>query len=108
MSLTVENALTVPYRIVGNEKKTVKRVTFDSSYPSEGEPLTAAELGLNVVEYTNCVLVKGSESATLRPTNAEYDKVAAKIRLIDSATGKEIESTKDMSKVVVQVEAYGT
>lgn len=107
MALTVTNALSVPYRIVGNQKKTVRDVTFDNSYLSEGEPLTPNELGLNVVEYATPTVIKGSESSTLRPTNAEYTVSSQKIHLIDSATGKEMESTKDMSKVVVRVEAFG-
>ena len=74
----------------------------------DGEPLTAAELGLNNIEDANATVIKGSESATLRPTNAEYTISTGKIHLIDSATGKEVESTKDMSKVVVRLEAYGT
>jgi hypothetical protein len=108
MALTIANALPVPYRIVGNQKKVVKDVTFDNSYLESGEPLTATELGLNVIEYATCSVIKGSESSTLRPTNAEYTVSTGKIHLIDSATGKEVESTKDMSKVVVRVEAYGT
>lgn len=107
MSVTVEAVGTLPYRIVGNQRKTVKKVTFDNSYLENGEPLTWKELGLGFVEYADVNIVKGSESSTLRPTNAEYTPSTEKIHLIDSATGKEIESTKDMSKVVVTVEAYG-
>lgn len=105
MAVSVENLLPVPYRIVGNQKKVVKKITFDNSYESEGEPLSAETLGLRVIESSDCNLTHGSESATLRPTSAEWKE--GKIHLIDSATGKEVESTKDMSKVVVQIEAYG-
>jgi hypothetical protein len=108
MSISVVNKLPVPYRRSGNQKKTVNDVTFDSSYLEGGEPLSAKELGLNLsVEYANCFVIHGSESATLRPTNAEYTPSTGLIHLIDSATGKEVESTKDMSKVVVRVEAFG-
>lgn len=106
MSITVKNVLTVPYRVVGNQKKVVKDCTFDSSYLENGEPLTPAELGLNVIEYASANLIHGSEEATVRPTNAEYKE--EKLHLIDSATGKEVASTKNMEKVVVRVEAYGT
>jgi hypothetical protein len=83
----------------------VTEVTFDSSYQAGGEPITPAELGLSVVHASTCNIIAGSESSTLRPTNAFYKE--EKLHLIDSATGKEIESTKDMSKVVVQVIAFG-
>lgn len=84
---------------------TITEVTFDNSYASGGELLTPAELGLATVHDSICTIVTGSESSTLRPTNAYYKE--EKLHLIDSATGKEIEATKDMSKVVVKVFAFG-
>lgn len=103
MALTV-TTLSGP-ETVGSYFKTRNEVTFDSSYANGGEPLTPAELGLAEVSSSNCEIVAGSESATFRPTNAYYKE--EKLHLIDSATGKEIESTKDMSKVKVVVTAFG-
>lgn len=105
MALTVKN-LGNP-RNVGYGFIALSEVTFDNSYQSEGEPLTAAQLNLQTVDFCNCDIVAGSESATLRPTNAYYTPSTGKIHLIDSATGKEIASTSDMSKVKVQVAAFG-
>jgi hypothetical protein len=104
MSLSVASVQgqTVP----GAEVRTVNKVTFDSSYASGGETLTPAQLGLSSVSFIHADIIAGSESSTLRPTNAYYSE--GKLHLIDSATGNEVESTKDMSKVVVQVTAYGS
>ena len=107
MAVSVSNVLAVPYRISGNQRKTVYDVTFGSSYASEGEPLPQKELGLNKIEYSEVMLTAGSESSTLRPTNGYYTPSTEKIHLIDSATGKEVEATKDMSKVVARVTSYG-
>lgn len=103
MALTVTNVQ--PSRVPGSEVRTVNDVLFDSSYASGGEPLTPAELGLKSVTYATCEIIAGSESSTLRPTNAYYE--GEKLHLIDSATGKEVEATKDMSKVKVRVVASG-
>lgn len=103
MALTVKS-LGNP-RNVGYGFIALSEVTFDNSYASGGEPLTAAELGLQAVDFANCDIVAGSESSTLRPANCFYKE--AKLHLIDTATGKEMEATKDMSKVKVQVAAFG-
>lgn len=105
MAVSVKNVSTP--KPPGAERRVVCEVTFDSSYQSEGEPLTAEQLGLKFVKWANCLIINGSEEATVRPTNAYYTPATGKIHLIDSATGKEVASTKNMEKVVVQVEAFG-
>lgn len=107
MAVTVESVGTLPHRIVGNQRVTERNVVLDNSYAEGGEPLTKAQLGLTEVTGADCFIVSGSESATLRPTNAYYTPDTEKIHLIDSATGKEMEGTKDMSKVKVLVRARG-
>jgi hypothetical protein len=94
-------------RIPGAERVTVTTVTFDNSYLEGGEPLTAKELGLRTVNYAICTMTNGSEEATVRAGDPYYTPATSKIHLIDNATGKEVASTKDMSKVVVQVVAFG-
>lgn len=108
MAVSVENVGGLPYRIVGAQRETQTQVTFGSSYLSEGEPLTIAQLGLSTIDgIPNCDVIAGTESATLRAVTAYYTPNTEKIHLIDSATGKEVESTKDMSKVKVVVTARG-
>lgn len=49
MGLTVANTTTGSYaRSVGNEYETRKTIAFDSSYPTGGEAITAADLGFSV------------------------------------------------------------
>lgn len=86
---------------------TVSTVTGDSSYLSEGEPLLFAELGLASVDFAICEVIAGTESATIRAVTAYYTPATEKLHYIDSATGKEVESTKDLSKVKVQIVAFG-
>ena len=108
MAVTVENLLPLPYRIVGNQKKTVRKVTFDSSYESEGEPLSAEALGLRVVEYADVSIQTGSENEAEFPVSSGwYTPSTGKIHLLNSKTSKEVASTKNVEKVTAQVEAYG-
>ncbi|MGH2941060.1 MAG: hypothetical protein ACRDPE_23420 [Solirubrobacterales bacterium] len=107
MAVTATNALQVAYRIVGNQKKTVFNVAFDSSYESEGEPLTRAQLGLNSIEYSDVTILAGSESEEFPVSSGTYDPVAQKIHLQNGKTSKEVASTKNVEKVVARVESYG-
>ena len=84
---------------------TITEVTFDNSYAEGGEPFTPAQAGLLTIDHSWVNIKHGSESSTLRPTSCYYE--GEKLHLIDSATGKEIASTSDMSKVVVEVFAIG-
>lgn len=106
MAVSVTNVKTT--RVPGAERTAVKTVTFDNSYAEGGESLTPGELGLTTVDYAVCTITHGSESAELRPASAFYTPSTEKIHLIDSATGKEVAGTKDMSKVTVQVVAFGS
>lgn len=111
MPVTVVNALPLPYQVVGNKKKTVNKVTCSSVYVSEGELLTAAQLGLNVVDYANCgILVSNGVEAT--PVGeANYvpasGATAAKLKLTNTKTAAELAAGVSTATVVVQVEAYG-
>lgn len=84
---------------------TVTEVTFSNSYTEGGEVFTPAKAGLATIDHALCQLVNGSESAELRPSVCFYS--GEKLHLIDSATGKEMAKEKDMSKVKVQVFAFG-
>lgn len=94
--------------VVGKERRTVSRVTFDNAYPTGGEVVSAEDLGLQRVTFAQAEVVHGTESAEKRVSNAEYDKANGKLKLLDNATGKELANGADASKVVVQVVAYGS
>lgn len=107
MAVSTKNVLTVPYRIVGNQKETVNDVTCDSSYEEGGEALTFAQLGLNNIEFTMSNLRNSSELEATPVCAGFYDMTVQKIKLIDGKTGKELAGTKDASKCVVRVIARG-
>jgi hypothetical protein len=48
-SAGVADADQIKFSTAGQTKLVVKKVTFDSSYPTGGEPLTASDLGLSTV-----------------------------------------------------------
>lgn len=86
---------------IEGRKSTVTDVTFDSSYPTGGEAITPADLGMsNVIDATCEVRAKG---ATV--TNVYYDRTNAK--LVANAAAAEVANTTDLSTVVVRVRAIG-
>lgn len=91
----------------GSELRTVTDVTFDASYAEGGETVTPANLGLSRVDWAECSVIAGSESAELQVAAAKYDEEKELLHLIDVKTGKELAKEKDVSKVVVRVVAYG-
>lgn len=100
MSVTVTPKVvaTVP----GAQRFTVTEVTFDSSYPTGGEPLTATDLGLTTVDFAIATLkVAGTGSVTA----VFYDVANAK--LLAYAAAAQIANTTDISAVSAQVYAVG-
>lgn len=108
LALSAIAVKSISRKVPGSEKRAIVQVTFDNSYPTGGEVLTAQEIGLKRITFAQCQILNGSESAEKRVTNAVYDITNEKLKLIDSATGKELANTADASKVVVQVVAFGS
>lgn len=104
MSVSVENVLDLPYRIVGNQKETVYDVTFDSSYTEKGEALTRAQLGLNRIERATCTIeaVKGEVNVA----SASYDEDEQLIHLYNE-TPAEVASEGNVEGMVVRVVSRG-
>lgn len=99
---TTNTTVVVPY-VPGDRRCTVTKVVFDSSYPTGGEPLTAAQLGLRTVTHAHAqVQVAGTGSVT----NVFYDVANQKLKAFTAAA--EVANTTDLSAVTVQVTAYGT
>lgn len=96
-------------RPMGSDYYTISTVACDSSYQSEGEPLTPRELGLRRVTFAICNILNGDEAAEseLFVGLATYTPATEKLHLINLKSGKEVSSTKKMEKVVVQVVAFG-
>lgn len=103
MALTVSGVQTA--RPPGAERRRVVEVTFDNSYLAEGEPFKPSDAGLKGFKFVECFITNGTESSVVRAVTCFYKE--EKLHLIDSATGKEVESEKDMSKVKALVVCYG-
>lgn len=105
MSVTITNQLSVPYRIVGGRKEVVKNVELDSSYQSEGEPITAKELGFSQsVESAICNIKK--VHGTVNIASAYYSPSEAKLHVFDETPG-EIASEANAGESVIQITARG-
>lgn len=91
--------------VIGNRDCVIVDVTFDSSYPSGGESLTAADLGLSKIEFV-------SPGVTDTGYVTRYDYVNSKLLAYDSdyststdgplqETGATNLSTADVRLVVI-------
>ncbi len=90
--------------IPGSLRQTVTDVTFDSSYPTGGEPVAASDLGLTNVLFAFCNVK--TIGGTVNVANAIYDEVNDKIKIYDE-TPAEAANTADLSTLVIRVLAFG-
>ena len=90
--------------VPGNNKYVIKTCTFDDSYATGGESLTATTLGL---ESLHILLLSIENSGYV----AQYEYTNSKIALYeagaDGAILDEVGNTTDVSAVVVRVLAFG-
>lgn len=90
----------------GKKRMVATEVTLDSSYPTGGEAITAAQLGLSRVDAVMCSTNTGHV--------AQYDKTNAKIKMYYAdydavADGAliQVPNTTDLSAVTVLCLAFG-
>lgn len=113
VTITLVTSGGLPYRIVGNQRETSGEVVFDNSYESGGEPFTASQFGLNVIEGTpNFLVINGSENESEFPVDEGFVTLEAGgtkglLRLINAKTSKEVASTKNVEKVKAIVTCRG-
>ena len=90
--------------VPGNNKYVIKPATFDSSYATGGETLTATTLGLESIHF---IALSMENSGYV----AQYDYTNSKIVLYeagaDGAILDEVANTTNVSAVVVRVLAFG-
>lgn len=90
---------------VSTPKVTVTDVSFDAAYPTGGEAVTAANLGLNRVDFA-IATVKSAATSTVNVANVHYNRDTAKLLAYDE-TPAEIANDADLAGIVVQVVAWG-
>lgn len=85
--------------VIRNKRFVTATCTFDSSYPTGGEPLTPADLGLNTIDYL---------AANTDGSNAfVWDKANNKLKAY-TAAGAEVANATNLSAVVIRLFAVGT
>lgn len=105
MALTIALPLDPDAQVEGARRYSVANVTFDSSYPTGGEAITAAQLGLNSVAFAICNVK--AVGGTVNVANVYYNRATAKLMVFDE-TPAQVASAADLSSLEVQVVAFGT
>lgn len=105
MALTITE---VARTVFGNKRVLLADITFDASYPSGGEPLTAATLGFTSIDR---VLPSVAVSATPEAIIVDYDEsaellIAYRVDQIDDVL-EEIPDTTDLSAFTVTLQIIG-
>ena len=104
LTITVPGNASDMAGVPGNNKYVIKTCTFDSSYATGGEELTATTLGLESLHFVALSMEKSGYVA-------QYDYTNSKIALYeagaDGAILDEVGNTTDVSAVVVRVLAFG-
>jgi hypothetical protein len=107
MSVSVANAITLPYRVRGNKKETVTNVTCSEKYVEGGEVLTPANLGFTQkVDSAICTVKTLGAGSTVNLATVFYDPSTEKLILRDE-TPAEVASEAEIKKPVIQVTAVG-
>jgi len=94
-------------KVPGDEFMTETDVTFDNKYVTNGEPVTAEELGLSRVTGGFAVLKNPGEAEATPINMCFFDVANMKVKLFNGKTSKELANEGDASKVVVRVFAFG-
>lgn len=98
--------------VLGDLKYQVRTVTFDNSYPTAGEALTAADLGLSDIIALFDLGPAVASTPITRKVDLRYDDVNAKLQAYGSvavATEFEAETanTTDLSTVINRILVLG-
>jgi hypothetical protein len=93
--------------VPGNRKVVHGTVTFDSSYPTGGEAVSLANLGLNRLDWLECLTTDGFVPAWDGSTSAPKIKLFWVDTTVDGAALAEVTATTDASAVVVRFRATG-
>jgi hypothetical protein len=82
-------------------------VTFDSSYPTGGEAVTAGSFGLSEIEFLLVIGTRGSGYVVEFVPSTSKLKALWVDTTVDGAPLAEVANTTDLSAVVADVIAFG-
>jgi hypothetical protein len=106
---TVTQVGALPQYIRSPHRITVSDVAFDSSYPTGGEIITAANLRLSRVEWANAE-IQTTATTTVNAASAGYipgnGTTTSALQVFDE-TPAEVANAADLAGLVVRVTAYG-
>jgi len=90
--------------VFGNKRVKVRDITFDSSYPTGGEPLTAADVDLKKIDFGICTIQ--AVGGTVNVTSVYYDTTNNKLIAYDE-TPAEVTDTATLATLVVRCVFFG-
>lgn len=107
MALTVS---VVKRNVSGNARNVIATITFDASYLTGGESLTAADLGLTTITHLSSETAAAAAGTTAVVT--KYDYTNAKLQAfwtggVVSTALAQVTSTTDLSAYVCRVRVTG-
>ena len=97
MALTITRENDSPY-VVGDRRQSHGAITFDTSYPTGGEAVTALDFGFTTLHDVRPEFVSGRF--------VDFDKTNSKLRLY-TAVGTEATAASDQSSITVRYVAVG-
>jgi hypothetical protein len=102
VTLTIPTAVATESFVLGNARVTLREGPFSASYATGGEPVTAAQLGLQVVYFAIATL---KTAGTGSVTQLWFDQPNMKVKAYAAAA--EIANAVDLSAVHMQILAFG-
>lgn len=88
----------------GNKRVKVRDITFDSSYPTGGEPLVASDVGLKNIDFA--IVTIQAVGGTVNVTSVYYDTTNKKLIAYDE-TPAEVADTSTLATLVVRAVFFG-
>lgn len=102
LSITAATNDTRPSHVAGDLRMRFAKVTFDASYPTGGEAITAADFGLNRIIF---ISVNSAANAT---QVVYWDEANSKLLIsTDAGTPAQAANASDQSAVTVQLIVFG-
>lgn len=100
-------AITYGPEVPGSRKEVFGVITFDSSYPTGGEAVTLAQLGVNRLDWLEVSTVNGNVPSWDGSTSSPKVKLFWVDTSTDGAPLAEVPSTTDVSSTTVRFHAIG-
>lgn len=100
-------SITYGPEVPGSRKEVFGVITFDSSYPTGGEAVTLAQLGVNRLDWLEVSTVNGNVPSWDGSTSSPKVKLFWVDTTTDGAPLAEVPSTTDVSTTTVRFHAIG-